>query len=177
MTLEERARRIRLLVLDVDGVLTDGSINISGNGELFKSFNVRDGLGIRLLQKIGVEVAILTGRTSTIVAERARELGIEHVLQGQRYKVPAYEDLLARLGISDNEVAYMGDDLWCLVLRRHCCSRRHHHRWDSRRCGPSPAECCTTPGGHGAVRALAELIVKSRGGWDALVRDVFYEGR
>ena len=109
MTLEERARRIRLLVLDVDGVLTDGSINISGNGELFKSFNVRDGLGIRLLQKIGVEVAILTGRTSTIVAERARELGIEHVLQGQRYKVPAYEDLLARLGISDNEVAYMGD--------------------------------------------------------------------
>ncbi|BBF22197.1 KdsC family phosphatase [Sutterella megalosphaeroides] len=174
MTLEERARRIRLLVLDVDGVLTDGSINISGNGELFKSFNVRDGLGIKLLQKIGVEVAILTGRTSAIVAERARELGITHVLQGQRYKVPAYEDLVARLGLSDDEVAYMGDDLPDAPLLA--------------RAGLAATPADGNPeldvhwrvpaaGGHGAVRALAELIVKSRGGWDALVRDVFYEGR
>lgn len=174
MTLEERARRIRLLVLDVDGVLTDGSINISGNGELFKSFNVRDGLGIRLLQKIGVEVAILTGRTSTIVAERARELGIEHVLQGQRYKVPAYEDLLARLSISDNEVAYMGDDLpdAPLLSRAGLAATPADGNPELDVDWRAPA-----PGGHGAVRALAELIVKSRGGWDALVRDVFYEGR
>lgn len=175
-TLEDRARAVRLVVLDVDGVLTDGRINIAADGEIFKSFFVRDGLGIKMLQKTGIEVAILTGRTSAIVAERARELGITRVLQGQRFKTPAYEALLTELGLSDRETAYMGDDVPDLPLLM--------------RAGlpATPADGiedldgivafrAAHPGGAGAVRELAELILRAQGRWDDLVRAVYVEGR
>ena len=91
-TVNERAARIRMVVLDIDGVMSDGTINVSGTGELYKSFYVRDGLGIKMLQKHGIEIAIITGRTSAIVAERMRELGVTRIAQGQRFKTTAASD-------------------------------------------------------------------------------------
>lgn len=175
-TLQESARAVRLVILDVDGVLTDGRINIGANGELFKSFHVRDGLGIKMLQKAGIEVAILTGRTSAIVAERAHELGISHVMQGQRFKTPAYESLLANLGLTDKDIAYMGDDVPDLPLLRRV----------GLAATPADGIACLSnvvdwrapsPGGAGAVRDLAELILRSRGVWDELIEAVYVEGR
>ncbi len=171
-----RAQKIRLVLLDVDGVLSDGTINISGEGEAYKSFYVRDGLGIQMLQKAGIPVGIITGRTSRIVAERARELGIRHIAQGQGFKVPAWEAKLAELHLTPEEAAYMGDDVPDLPLLKRaglaatpsdgnpCLDGIVHWR--------APAR-----GGRGAVRALAELILKSQGRWDGLVRETFEEGR
>lgn len=176
MTLTEKAREIRLVVLDIDGVMTDGSIITSGTGELFKRFYVRDGLGIKMLQKAGIEVAVITGRSSNIVAERCRELGIERVYQGQRFKTPAYEALIAELKLTDEQVAYMGDDIPDIPLLA--------------RVGlattPADGNPELTPlitwrssfnGGNGAIRELAELILKSRGVWDNLVNDTFVLGK
>ena len=103
-TVNERAARIRMVVLDIDGVMSDGTINVSGTGELYKSFYVRDGLGIKMLQKHGIEIAIITGRTSAIVAERMRELGVTRIAQGQRFKTTAYEALLEETGLTDEQV-------------------------------------------------------------------------
>ena len=114
--LQEKARRIRMVILDVDGVLSDGTINVSGSGELYKAFFVRDGLGIKMLQKAGIPVGIITGRTSDIVARRAEELGITDLAQGQRFKTNAWEAMLARRGLENEEVAYMGDDVPDLPL-------------------------------------------------------------
>lgn len=176
MTLTERAKKIRLLILDIDGVMTDGSINTSGSGELFKRFYVRDGLGIKMLQKAGIEVAIITGRTSNIVAERCRELGITRVAQGQRFKTNAYVALLEELKLKDDEVAYMGDDIPDLpILMRVGLSTT-----------PSDGNDCLDewlhwrsayPGGHGAIRELSELILKAQGRWDHLVIDTFVLGK
>ena len=110
-TFDQRAQTIRLLVLDVDGVLTDGSLTFTGEGELSKTFNVRDGLGIKLLQAAGIEVAILTGRTSSIVAHRADELGMTRVEQGKLRKLPTLKKMLTEAKLQPENIAYMGDDL------------------------------------------------------------------
>lgn len=110
-TFDQRAQTIRLLVLDVDGVLTDGSLTFTGEGELSKTFNVRDGLGIKLLQAAGIEVAILTGRTSSIVAHRADELGMTRVEQGKLRKLPTLKKMLTEAKLQPENLAYMGDDL------------------------------------------------------------------
>ena len=174
-SLEKIAQNIRLVVLDVDGVLTDGHINISPKGELFKSFHVRDGLGIKRLQKAGIDVAIITGRTSSIVASRAHELGITRVMQGQSFKTPAYESIIGDLNLTDEQVAYMGDDVPDLPLLRRV----------GLPCTPSDGIDDLSqvvrwraphPGGAGAVRDLAELILKARGCWDDLVNSIYVEG-
>lgn len=175
-TVSSRAARIRLVILDIDGVLTDGAINISGSGELFKRFHVRDGLGIKMLQKAGIEVGIITGRTSDIVAARMRELGITRVAQGQLFKTTAYENMLRETGLTDENVAYMGDDVPDLPLLMRVglattpadgnpCLLEYTH-WQS-----------TCRGGNGAVRELAELILKSQGVWNNLIRDTYVLGR
>ncbi|MEM1404774.1 MAG: HAD-IIIA family hydrolase [Pseudomonadota bacterium] len=105
------ALAIKLLVLDVDGVLTDGRIVYGNEGEELKAFNIKDGLGIKLLQRAGVEVAIITGRTSDIVKRRATELGIETIVQGREDKLIALTELCALKGLTLSECAYMGDDL------------------------------------------------------------------
>lgn len=176
MTLTERAKKIRLVILDIDGVMTDGSIITSGTGELFKRFYVRDGLGIKMLQKAGIEIAIITGRTSDIVAERCRELGITRIAQGQRFKTNAYNALLEELQLTDEDVAYMGDDIPDLpILMRAGLSTT-----------PSDGNTCLNewihwrsafPGGQGAIRELAELILKAKGVWDNLVIDTFVLGK
>ena len=117
--LSEKAARIRLLIFDVDGVLTDGSLFVGDDGQEYKAFNSRDGHGIKMLLKYGVEIAIITGRTSRVVEHRMANLGITHVYQGKLDKLPAYEELRGKLGISPEETAYVGDDVVDLpVMRR-----------------------------------------------------------
>jgi 3-deoxy-D-manno-octulosonate 8-phosphate phosphatase (KDO 8-P phosphatase) len=106
-----RAGALRLLALDVDGVLTDGRLYYGNDGEELKAFNIKDGLGLKLLQQAGVAVAIITGRRSRIVERRATELGIAHVVQGREDKRVALEELCASLGLELAQCAYMGDDL------------------------------------------------------------------
>ena len=105
MTLIERVCKIKLLICDVDGVLTDGKIYIGNEGELFKAFNVKDGLGIKMLLANGIDVAILTARSSQILQRRTAELGITNVLQGQRDKVKGLEVLLQKTGLQPDEIA------------------------------------------------------------------------
>ncbi len=175
-TIENRAKLIRLVVLDIDGVLTDGAINISSEGELYKRFYVRDGLGIKMLQKAGIEIAIITGRTSAIVARRMAELGVTRIAQGQLFKTTAYDKLLEETGLPDENVAYMGDDVpdLPLLMRAGLAGAPKdaspeilpHIHWQSAHLG-----------GHGAVREFAELILRAQGLWDKLIRDTYVLGR
>ncbi len=165
------AKRIRLVALDVDGVLTDGGIylgDVDGRRMEFKRFDILDGLGIKMLQLAGIEVAIITGRVSEAVALRAKELGINDVVQDPHArKLPALRALLAGKGIDESEVAFVGDDLPDLSVLRvvglpvgvaNCTE-------DVARLGFR----LTRNGGHGAVREFAELLLRARGEWDALV--------
>ena len=168
MNPEEAARHIRLLLLDVDGVLTDGRLYYGNNGEELKAFHIQDGLGIKLLQRNGVRVGIITGRRSELVARRAGELGIELLVQGREDKSRALDELLVRDPIPLHQIAFMGDDLPDLpVMTRvglaltvaDCASSvapRAH--WQARR-----------GGGRGAVREAAEFILKAQGRFDAAV--------
>ena len=110
-SLRTRAKKIRLLLLDVDGVLTDGSIILDSHGNELKGFHVRDGHGIKMAQRSGIIVGIITGRKSEVVNIRARELGIDEVHQGAYEKITVYESILAKYGLSDEEAAYVGDDV------------------------------------------------------------------
>jgi len=157
-----RAGQVRLLLLDVDGVLTDGSITyLSGGGEA-KSFNTHDGMGIRLLQDSGVAVGIITARSSEAVERRARDLRLAHVLQGQQDKLVAYESILKATGLRPPQTAYMGDDLMDLPLLNRVgfatapadavaeIRRRVHYTTER-------------AGGRGAVREVCDLILEAQG--------------
>ena len=165
----EKAARIRLVLFDVDGVLTDGSLYLGDDGQEYKAFHSRDGHGMAMLKEAGVDIGIITGRTSQVVVHRMASLGIEHVYQGQRDKLPAFEALLAKLGISSDEVAFVGDDVVDLpILTRvglaiavadaHPLVVRHAH-WRT-----------PNPGGRGAARDVCELILEARDQLDALLR-------
>lgn len=158
----EKAARIRLIIFDVDGVLTDGSLFIGDDGQEYKAFNSRDGHGIKMLIKHGVTVAIITGRTSRVVEHRMANLGVEHVYQGQLEKLPAYEKLASKLGISAAETAYVGDDVVDLPVMRvvglaiavqdaHPLVRTHSH-WQTASCG-----------GRGAARDVCEMLLEAQG--------------
>lgn len=157
-----KAAPIKLLLLDVDGILTDGTITYTHEGTEIKSFHTRDGLGIRLLQEAGVEVGIITARTSEAVKRRAADLKLPHVYQGCRNKIEAYSELLAKLKLADAEVAYMGDDWLDLpLLTRVGFSASvvdgvHEVR--------QVVDYVTTlPGGRGAVREVCDLIIAAKG--------------
>jgi len=157
-----------MVLLDVDGTLTNGSITYDSRGKELKSFYVRDGAAIKWLQLAGMEVAILSGRKSLPLELRARELGIAKVIQSETIKLPAFERLLQETGLKAGEVAYMGDDIYDLpVLKRAGLSA-------------CPADAvsevkkavdlvCELKGGRGAIRELAELILKAQGKWRALM--------
>lgn len=162
MELRARAAQIRLIAFDIDGVMTDGGLTYTDDGHELKTFNVQDGLGIKLLQKAGIEVAIITGRKSGVVAARARDLGIEHVHQGVADKRATLAALLDRLDVQWPECAFMGDDLIDLPAMT--------------RCGLAIAPANARPivkeiahtvteagGGRGAVREAAELILEAQG--------------
>ena len=158
----ERARRVRLMLFDVDGVLTDGRLWYGPSGEELKAFHSFDGHGVKMLAKSGVHVALLTGRSSPAVAARARELGIEHVMQGIEHKRGAYEALLARLGLPQDRAGYMGDDLVDLPVLARCgfACAPHEAPEDVRSRAHYVA---AAPAGAGAAREVCEYILRAQG--------------
>jgi len=162
-----RAAGIRLAIFDVDGVLTDGGLVLLDNGDECKVFNVCDGQGLVMLRDSGIELSIITGRRSQVVQERMSALGMRHIYQGHEDKLEALEDLLEKLELSPEAVAYMGDDLPDLpVLRRVGLAVtvanadplvQANVHWQSRHTG-----------GHGAVREFAELLLRAQGKLDAI---------
>ncbi|HHH49217.1 MAG TPA: 3-deoxy-manno-octulosonate-8-phosphatase KdsC [Gammaproteobacteria bacterium] len=162
----QKAAQIELVIFDVDGVLTDGGLFFGDDGQEYKAFHSRDGHGMKMLRASGVEVGIITGRTSQVVTHRMANLGIEHVYQGKVEKLPAFEALIARLQLTPAQVAYVGDDVVDLpimlrvglavaVADAHPLVLKHAH-WH-------------TPhgGGRGAARDVCELIMEARGTLDA----------
>ena len=160
--------KIKLLVLDVDGVLSDGRIFMSTSGDEIKAFNVKDGSGMKYWQRCGGMIAWITGRESTLVKNRSMELGINVLRQGCKVKLPVYEEVLAELEISPDQTAVIGDDLPDIPLLT--------------RCGFSaaPADAveevrtrvdyiCTVAGGEGCVREVVELILKKTGNWEQIM--------
>ncbi len=156
-----KAAKIKLLICDVDGVLSDGKVYLTNQGEELKNFNIKDGLGIKLLQKSGIEVAIITGRKSAIVDFRAKELGIKYVFQGQLDKRATFNQLLLELNLLPEQVAHVGDDLPDMPLMQiaglgisvadayHFVSQNADWVTDNK-------------GGEGAVRNIADLILFSQ---------------
>lgn len=166
--MNEKLKDIRLLLLDVDGVMTDGGIIYDGNGLETKAFNVKDGHGIKMLQRHGIEVGIITGRTSKVVDLRAKELAIELVYQGALKKLDSYEDIKRRTGLADSQIAYMGDDVIDVpVMRRVTFAAAPSDALAEARNVADYVTSCG--GGRGAVREICDLILKGRGLWHEVV--------
>lgn len=166
----EIAKGIRLLILDVDGVLTDGSIILDNEGNELKRFHVRDGHGIKMLRRAGIEVAIITGRHSKVVEIRAHELGITEVHQKCRIKSEAYKRILEKFGITDEQTAYIGDDIVDIPLFRRV----------GLPVAVSDAEedakahvlmVTKNRGGRGAVREVTDLLLRARGLWNEIIAE------
>ncbi len=164
----QKAKSIKLVIFDVDGVLTDGALFIGDDGQEYKAFNSKDGHGMVMLQNTGIKIAVITGRISKVVEHRMADLGIEHVFQGRRDKLSAFEKLLGEFSISPQETAYVGDDIVDLpVLTRvglaicvqdaHPLVKRHAH-WVT-----------GNPGGRGAAREVCEIIMDAQGMLDAAI--------
>jgi 3-deoxy-D-manno-octulosonate 8-phosphate phosphatase (KDO 8-P phosphatase) len=157
-----RARRVRLVVFDVDGVLTDGRLWYGPGGEELKAFHAFDGHGVKLLLMAGLKTAILSGRESQAVSERAKELGIEHVIQGADDKRKAFAALMRKLRMKSDAVAYMGDDVVDLPVLTRCgfaCAPREAPEDVRHRVHFIP----TAPAGHGAAREVCEFILEAQG--------------
>ncbi len=164
---QDKAQSIKLLALDVDGILTDGRIYYGNNGEELKAFNIKDGLGIKLLQRAGVTVAIITGRKSAMVERRAKELGISEVVQGREDKREALEELCQRHKLTLAECAYMGDDLPDLSAIN--AAGLGLSVADATSAVRSAAQWCSTRnGGEGAVREACEFILRAKDQLSAL---------
>ena len=161
MDVAERARRLRLAIFDVDGVMTDGTLYIGADGEAFKAFNILDGHGVKLLQEAGVAAAIISGRSSAAVERRARELAIAHVVQGSSDKIAAFERLCGDLGVDAASCAFMGDDLPDLAVMRRCGFAVAVA--NAVEAVKAAAHYVTRAhGGRGAVREFCELVVAAR---------------
>jgi len=164
---QEKIKHIKLLILDVDGVLTDGKILYNDRGEEIKAFNVKDGHGLKLLMRSGTEVALITGRESKVVLHRARDLGIKHVYQRATNKIDVYEKILRGKKLEDKHVGFIGDDLVDIpVLRRVGFSATV---WDAI---PEVKEIvdyvASKKGGDGAVREICELLLKVQNKWEEI---------
>jgi 3-deoxy-D-manno-octulosonate 8-phosphate phosphatase (KDO 8-P phosphatase) len=161
-----RARRVRLMIFDVDGVLTDGSLHFGPEGEMIKTFNVLDGHGIKLLQQSGVATAIISARQSALVARRAADLGISHVRQGAHDKLEAFHALLAECGAVADACGFIGDDVIDLpILTRvgfAASVPNGHPEVRSRVHYVTQAG-----GGHGAARELCDFILRAQGNYEA----------
>lgn len=173
-TLQERCAVIELLIVDVDGVLTDGGIVYGTGGLEVKAFHVRDGSGLKLWRKAGKRSGVITGRSSPVVDIRAAELDVSFVVQGAAEKLAAYREMLTRAGVRPEAVCYVGDDLPDLPPLR--------------RCGlaVAVADACAevraaahyvtrARGGNGAVREVIELVLRCQGAWQALVKQLLGE--
>ena len=162
----ERARAIKLIIFDVDGIMTDGMLYLADDGQEYKGFNSLDGHGLKMLKNSGVELGIITGRNSQVVVHRARNLGITHLHQGAHDKLMVYRQLLGDLGLAPEQTAFMGDDVVDLpVMRRAGLAIavpaapdlvKAHSHYITRR-----------EGGRGAVREACEFIMRAQGSFDA----------
>jgi len=163
-----KLKQIRLLLLDVDGVLTDGSITYNDNGAESKVFNVKDGLGLRWLMDAGIKVCIATGRTSKALRHRCRDLGIDHIYEGVREKDTLLDSIIEQTGVSDKEIAFIGDDLVDLPLMKKiglaiAVADAHEAVIDN------VVMVTSAKGGVGAVREVCEAILKAQGLWDNIL--------
>ena len=166
--LDSIAKNIKLLILDVDGVLTDGSITLDNKGNEYKSFHVRDGHGIKMLQRGGLQVAIITGRNSKVVERRAKELGITEIFQKCFNKKIAYEKLVRKYRFSDENVAYIGDDIVDIPIMT--IVGLPVAVADADELTKKYAVMITKrKGGRGAVREITDLILKSKGIWQGML--------
>jgi 3-deoxy-D-manno-octulosonate 8-phosphate phosphatase (KDO 8-P phosphatase) len=158
----EKASSIKLLIFDVDGVLTDGSLFFGDDGQEYKAFNSQDGHGIKMLQKHGVRCAIITGRTSNVVEHRMRNLGIDLLYQGQENKLEGFAHLLERVQLSPEQVAYVGDDVVDLPVMRQvglAIAVRDAHPWVLQHAHwQTPRD-----GGRGAARDVCEMLLEAQG--------------
>jgi len=167
-----RAKKIKLMIFDIDGVMTDGGLTIGDDGQEYKTFNSQDGLGLKLLKSSGVELAIITGRTSNVVTKRAGNIGVEHFYQGVDDKLAAYESLLSKLGLSPEETGFMGDDIVDVPPMLRCglavsvpaafdaVKARAHYVTDRL-------------AGKGAVRELCEVIMHAQETYEAMTAQYF----
>jgi 3-deoxy-D-manno-octulosonate 8-phosphate phosphatase (KDO 8-P phosphatase) len=166
-SVRRKAAKIRLLLLDVDGVLTDGRIILDDRGVETKHFHVRDGQGIALLKRAGIDVGFITGRESAVVRHRAKDLGVTLVYQGVADKGACYSEIKRRQRLSDEQIAYVGDDLVDLaVLERVGLAIAVADGWSE--LASSVDYVTSAAGGQGAVREVAELLLKAKGKWRQL---------
>lgn len=168
----QRAKNIKLVIFDVDGVMTDGGLTIGDDGQEYKTFNTQDGLGMKLLKNSGVQMAIITGRTSKVVTQRAESTGVAHFYQGVDDKLVAFNDLLAKLNIKPEQAAFMGDDVVDMPPMLRCglsitvpaapksVQARAHY-------------ITQKEGGRGAVREVCELIMQAQNTLDAQMAPFF----
>lgn len=165
---EQLAQSVRLFIADIDGVCTDGNLYLTDNDELCKAFNTLDGLGLKLLQRMDIHVGVITARYSPPVAYRMETLGVEHIYMGYEDKRSAYQDLLNKLNLNPQQVAYIGDDLpdLPLIIRSGLgmcvqdayCVLHDYADW-----------CSSLPGGHGAVRQACDFLLQAQNKWDAAI--------
>jgi len=166
--IERRASHIKLLLMDCDGVLTDGRLMLLENGDEQKFFNVRDGQGLVLLHRAGLQTGVISGRESSFVEQRVRELGINYLRQGSHDKIKDFRELLAEARVDESAVAFVGDDLADIPLMRRV--ELAVAVADAVNETRAAAHFVTQqPGGHGAVREVVELILKAQGRWQELV--------
>ncbi len=166
--LYKRAEKVRFLILDVDGVLTNGGIILDNEGNEFKSFHVRDGHGIKMLIRRGINVAIITGRHSRVVERRSHELGIKEVYQKCYDKRAAYNELKKKYNLKDEEIAYIGDDIVDIpiLVRTGLAVVVSDAVEDAKRFAHYVTK---SRGGHGAVREVTDLILKAKGVWKEII--------
>jgi len=166
---QQRAKDIKCVIFDVDGVLTDGKLFFDLKGQEYKSFHAQDGQGLKLLMQNGIDVAIISGRSSAIVTTRMKNLGVKHVYQGQENKTAAFSDLLNKLSLSPDQVAHVGDDLPDLALMAH--TRLAIAVQDANH---SILPYChgqtSRTGGHGAAREVCDAILNAQGKLEASVK-------
>lgn len=167
--IERRAAHIKLLLMDCDGVLTDGRITLLSDGDEEKSFHTRDGHGLVLLHRAGLQSGIISGRTSSLVVRRAADLGMRYVRQGTHDKVRDFDEVLREAGVDEREVAFIGDDVTDVPLMRR--SGLAVAVADATEETKGNAHYVTQlPGGFGAVREVCELILKAQGLWSDLMK-------
>ena len=170
--MEGQLAKIKLLLLDVDGVLTDGRIIYDGQGNELKAFDVKDGHGLKMVQRAGIQVGIITGRSSEVVRRRAAELGIEILYQGVLQKLNPYREILDQHGLTDRQVAYVGDDIVDLpILQRVGFSATVADAVPD--VFPLVDYVATRSGGRGAVREICDLLLRATGSWDELTARYF----
>jgi len=167
----DKAKNIKLVILDVDGVMTDGRIVIDDNGVETRNFDIKDGMGVVVMMMSGVEVAIITSKKSGAVRHRAEELKIKRFHEGIKKKTEPYEEMLREMGISDAEVAYVGDDLVDLsMMKRVGLPIAVNDAVEDVK--KHAAYVTTARGGYGAVREVAEMILKAQDKWDKVLAKV-----